>query len=135
MIEYSNSSENLTNLDLSGFFVGWPNPPQIETLRKILTNSQHIYLAIEKNKLIGFVNALSDGVLSAYIPLLEVLPQYQGRGIGQALVEKIKSDLSHYYMIDICCDDDVVSFYEKLKFTRGNSMILRNYANQAGHIL
>ncbi len=27
---------------------------------------------------VGFVNALSDGRLSAYIPLLEVLPDYRG---------------------------------------------------------
>jgi ribosomal protein S18 acetylase RimI-like enzyme len=132
MIEYSNSKEAIAGLDLSGFFVGWPNPPHVEILKKILMNSQHIYLAMDRNKLVGFVNAISDQTLSAYIPLLEVLPEYQGRGIGKNLVEKIKSDLSHYYMIDICCDEDVTPFYEKLNFKRAHSMILRNYAKQAG---
>lgn len=64
----------------------------------------------------GFINAISDQVLSAYIPLLEVLPEYQRRGIGQMLVSKLKEDLQTYYMIDICCDENVLPFYEEQGF-------------------
>ncbi|WP_338055248.1 GNAT family N-acetyltransferase [Shimazuella alba] len=32
---------------------------------------------------------MSDGVLSAYIPLLGVLPAYQNQGIGKILVESL----------------------------------------------
>ena len=120
------------NLSVSGFFVGWPNPPSDQTLKKILTNSQHIYLAIENDKLVGFINAISDQVLSAYIPLLEVLPEYQGQGIGQTLVTRMKEDLQQFYMIDICCDDNVVPFYEGQGFKRGHSVMTRNYQQQSG---
>ena len=34
----------------------------------------------DAGRVVGFVTAISDGVLSAYIPLLEVLPEYQGAG-------------------------------------------------------
>ena len=33
-------------------------------------------------QVVGFVTATSDGVLSAYIPFLEVVPAYRSRGIG-----------------------------------------------------
>ncbi len=33
------------------------------------------------NKVVGFITAISDGVISAYIPLLEVLPKYQNMKI------------------------------------------------------
>ena len=43
-------------------------------------------IAIDENtnQVVGFVTAISDGVLSAYIPFLEVLPEYKSIGIGYA---------------------------------------------------
>jgi GNAT superfamily N-acetyltransferase len=132
-ITYSNDIKVLDKLSLAGFFVGWPNPPSDKTLERLLKNSQHIWLAIKGGELIGFINAISDQVLSAYIPLLEVLPEYQGQGIGQVLVKKIREDLQKYYMIDICCDEDVLPFYEKQGFKKGHSVMIRNYKNQSGN--
>lgn len=132
MINYSNDKLIIESLEVSGFFVGWPSPPDEATFRKILKNSQFIQLAIIENKLIGFVNAISDLTLSAYIPLLEVLPEYQGQGIGQTLIEKVKNNLKDHYMVDICCDEDVVPFYKNLGFKQGYSMTLRNYNMQGG---
>jgi ribosomal protein S18 acetylase RimI-like enzyme len=76
---------------------------------------------------VGFVTAISDGVLSAYIPLLEVLPEYQGRGIGAELVRRLLDRLGGLYMVDLCCDEDVVGFYERLGLARWDAgMGLRN---------
>jgi ribosomal protein S18 acetylase RimI-like enzyme len=132
MIRYSNDKSIIDQLDIFGFFVGWPSPPNEDTLKKLLKNSQHIQLAIIDNKLIGFVNALSDLTLTAYIPLLEVLPEYKGQGIGTQLIKNIQADLNDFYMIDICCDEDVIPFYKKLGFTQGHSMSSRNYQMQNG---
>ena len=131
-ILFTKDKQRIDALSVSGFFVGWPNPPSNQTLKNILMNSQHVCLAIENDKLVGFINAITDQVLSAYIPLLEVLPQYQGRGIGQMLVGKMKEDLQNFYMIDICCDENVVPFYEGLGFKRGHSVMSRNYKHQSG---
>lgn len=129
MITYSNKKEEINDLDLSGFFVGWPNPPSEDMLKNILSNSMYIWLAIDKNKPVGFITAISDGVLSAYIPLLEVLPQYQKHGIGKKLVEYILDEMEHLYMIDLCCDDDVVPFYEQFDLIKSNGLLKRNYHN------
>lgn len=131
-LHYSTNKASLTNLSLAGFFVGWPNPPSEEALRKILHNSQHICLAIQNQKLVGFINAISDQVLSAYIPLLEVLPEFQKMGIGRELVKRMKSELTRYYMIDVTCDENVTSFYGPLGFRQGTAMMIRNYQNQDG---
>jgi len=132
MTNYSTDPKLLENLNLDGFFVGWPNPPTPMTLKKILNNSQHVVLAYEDNKLIGFIYAISDAVLSAYIPLLEVLPSHQGKGIEKELTQRMLADLKSYYMIDLSCDDNVVPFYEKLGMRKNNSMFLRNYERQMG---
>ena len=79
MIKYQNNLDGITPEKLNGFFVGWPNPPTREQLFQILENSYTIVLALDsvKDKVVGFVNALSDKVIYSYIPLLEVLPEYQ----------------------------------------------------------
>ncbi|WP_218212220.1 GNAT family N-acetyltransferase, partial [Pseudomonas sp. 2822-15] len=81
----------MTEEMLQGFFVGWPNPPSSHTHLKLLEKSTHIVLAVddENEQVVGFITAISDGVLSAYIPLLEVLTEYQGRGIGKELVRRM----------------------------------------------
>lgn len=90
MIRYTDSLEGIAPAQLSGgFFEGWPNPPSPETHLKILKNSDYTMLAIdeETGQVVGFITAISDGTLSAYIPLLEVLPAYRRRGIGVARLE------------------------------------------------
>lgn len=119
---------------LNGFFVGWPNPPSTSTHLKLLRESQKVVIALdeEKNQVIGFITAISDNVLSAYIPLLEVLPAYQDKGIGKQLVDIMLNELKDIYMVDICCDDDLVPFYQNFGMTHTNGMIIRNYEMQSG---
>jgi ribosomal protein S18 acetylase RimI-like enzyme len=81
---------------------------------------------------VGFISAISDGVLAAFIPNLEVLPEYQGKGIGLELTKRMLDSLKHLYSIDLMCDEDVQPFYEKLGMRRYSGMIYRYYENQAG---
>jgi len=73
-IEYTSNINSITPNMLTGFFAGWPNPPSPDIHLKILQNSYRAFVAIDRdiNQVVGFINAISDGVLSAYIPLLEV---------------------------------------------------------------
>jgi GNAT superfamily N-acetyltransferase len=80
---------------------------------------------VEDGLVIGFVTVLSDGVLMASVPLLEVLPEHQGRGIGRTLMEVAISKVGELYQLQLCCDDDVRPFYERLGFQRVNGMVRR----------
>lgn len=128
IIIYSDQLDQLTPLQLDGFFVGWPNPPSNAKRLKILQGSYAVWLAYDGGTLVGLINAISDGVLTAHIPLLEVLPSHQGRGIGSVLVKRMQQSLANLYAIDVVCDDDVKAFYKKLGLFECNAMILRNYA-------
>ncbi|MBT2663403.1 GNAT family N-acetyltransferase [Bacillus sp. ISL-45] len=131
---YKNSLESITPEMLEGFFVGWPTPPSPDTHLKLLKNSSKVVLAIDKDtdQVVGFITAISDGVLSAYIPFLEVRPEYKNRGIGKELVHRMMNELAEIYMIDLCCDDDLVPYYEKLGMIKANGLLLRNYEKQSG---
>jgi ribosomal protein S18 acetylase RimI-like enzyme len=65
-------------------------------------------------------------VLSACIPLLEVLPEHQGPGIDTELVRRALTLLGDRYMIDLVCDEELVPFYERLGLQRVVGMALRN---------
>src|SRR5215212_1754434 len=105
MINYIDTIEGIAAEQLQGFFVGWPNPPSPATHLRILAGSYAI---------VGFITAISDGVSCAYIPHLEVLPAYQGRGIGSELVRQMLERLRQIYMIDLICDANVQPFYARL---------------------
>ncbi len=134
MIEYVDSPAGVTPDRLDGFFVGWPDPPSPETHLEILQRATHIVLAIDTDsgQVIGFINAISDGVLSAYIPLLEVLPAYQKRGIGHALVERMLAKLDGLYMIDLATDPPLEAFYAPLGLKPAFAMYRRDFAHQSG---
>jgi ribosomal protein S18 acetylase RimI-like enzyme len=131
---YKNNLDSVTPEMLKGFFVDWPNPPSPEIHLKLLKSSNKVVIAIDpnKNQIAGFITAISDGVLSAYIPFLEVLPEYQHKGIGRNLVNHMVKELDDIYMIDLSCDDDLVPFYENLGMLRTNGMMKRNYKMQSG---
>ncbi len=129
MIEYTDNLNGITEEMLQGFFVGWPNPPSQSAHMRILAGSYSIWLAIDTdaNRVVGFITAISDGVLSAYIPLLEVLPVYQNRGIGKALVTKMLDSLKNLYMIDLLCDKALLGFYKKMGMDNATGALYRNY--------
>ena len=126
-IRFQDSLDGIESSQLQGFFVGWPHPPSPETHLRLLTGSDHVVLAIdpETGQVVGFVTALTDGVLSCFIPLLEVLPNYQGRGIGQALMTRMLDRLGHLPNVDLLCDPDVVPFYERFGMKPAGGMVLR----------
>jgi ribosomal protein S18 acetylase RimI-like enzyme len=132
MITYTDCLDGISAEHLRGFFAGWPKPPSAETHLKILRGSSHVQLALDGEQVVGCITAISDGGLSAYIPMLEVLPAYQGQGIGSELVRRMLDRLSHLYMIDLVCDADRQPFYERLGLRPYTAMIQRHYDRQAG---
>jgi ribosomal protein S18 acetylase RimI-like enzyme len=134
-IRYVESIDDITAAQLmGGFFVGWPNPPGPETHLRLLAGSDHAILALDpaSDAVVGFITAISDGVLTAYIPLLEVLPAYQRCGIGQELVARMLTRLGHLYMVDLLCDPELQPFYGRLGMRPATGMLHRNYDHQSG---
>ncbi len=134
MIEYRTSLKNITGPQLDGFFEGWPAPPSPEMHLKLLEQSDCIVLATEteSGQVVGFITAVTDHVLSAYIPLLEVLPEYRKQGIGKTLIRRMIELLNGIYMIDLTCDSDVQPFYKSVGMQPMSGMMIRNYDFQSG---
>ena len=128
-IEYRTSAAGLRWGQLDGFFAGWEVRPSAATLLAHLERSYRCVVAIDTSKedrVVGFATAVSDGLLSAYVPLVEVLPGWHERGIGTELLDRLLDELAHLYMVDLSCDATTAPFYERLGFERGMAMLRRN---------
>jgi predicted N-acetyltransferase YhbS len=114
--------------------VGWPNPPAPETHWRLLAGSDQVVLALDAGtgQVVGFITAVSDGVLAAYIPLLEVLPAYQRQGIGGELMRRMLAKLDQLYAVDLLCDTDLQPYYRRFGMQPATGMALRRYDHQAG---
>jgi ribosomal protein S18 acetylase RimI-like enzyme len=129
MIQYLDSSKNITPKMLQGFFVGWRSPLTPEKHLEILQNSDAILLAFdtEQNKVVGFITALTDGVQAVFIPLLEVLPSHQRKGIGSELIKQMLAKFAYLPSIDLTCDPELQGFYKKVGMMPSVGMVIRNY--------
>ena len=134
MIQYTASFEGITAEELSGFFIGWPNPPLPETHLELLRQSDAVELAVDTDTghIVGFATAITDGVLAAHLTFLEVLPDYQHRGIGTELVRRILARFTHLYGISVQCDAELQPFYKRFEMKPGPGMGIWRYHRQAG---
>ncbi len=124
MITYSTDNTALTEDMLTEFFVGWPIRPCPARHLRALRGSHRVVVAFDGDRVVGFINAISDGELAAFIPWLEVLPSHQGRGVGRELVRRLCAELAGYYSIDLICDP-LGSYYSALGFQQLLGMGLR----------
>jgi GNAT superfamily N-acetyltransferase len=134
VIRYTDTLDGLTPARLRGFFVDWPNPPTPETHLRLLSASQQVLLALdeETGDVVGFATAVSDGVLSAYVSFLEVLPSRRGQGIGTELMRRMLDRLDGLYMVDLLCDPELQPFYARLGMAPAAGMLIRRRERQAG---
>lgn len=97
--------------------VNWVSANYADRLVKAMENSDTVVSAWSDGELIGLVNALDDGVLTAYIHYLLVDPRYQGNGIASEMIGMLKEKYKDYlYLILIAENKEVVRFYEKMNF-------------------
>jgi GNAT superfamily N-acetyltransferase len=119
---------------LHGFFADWPRRPSPGQHLDVLRRSYRSVVAIDDadERVAGFVNMLSDGVLSAFIPWLEVLPGYQGQGVGSELMRRILQGTERFYSVDLVCDQALIPYYARFGMHGASSAVLRHPAALEG---
>lgn len=103
--------------------VGWPRRPQAK-MKTALQNSYMVSTlsvrsaAGEQEVLIGLARATSDHAFNATIWDVLMDPEYQGQGLGKALVEQMVRSLLRRNIdnITLFADAHVVDFYKQLGF-------------------
>lgn len=93
-----------------------------------MTSFVHI-AAYEKDQLVGFVDSVSNGVTDAYIQDLMVHPDFQGKGIGTELMNRIIALLKEkqIFTISVIYEERLKEFYRRFGFFEMLSGQLQTY--------
>lgn len=124
MIEYKEvkdfNAHQLKELFLS---VEWSSGHFPDKLVIAMQNSPTVFSAWDGDKLIGLINALDDGIMTAYIHYLLVNPEYQKKGIGKHLLSLIKANYADYLRIVLIAYNKETSFYVNCGFKTGKDSV------------
>jgi len=95
--------------------LGNKNP---EDLKTAFSNSMYKCFVYDGQKIVGAGRALADGVDVSYICDVAIHPEYQGRGLGKKMVEKLVEFSQGYNKILLFASAGKEPFYSKLGFDR-----------------
>jgi len=99
---------------------GWNDEYRLspEAIARALANSWYSVSAYDGDQLVGYGRILTDGVMHAMIYDLIVAPDYQGRGIGSSILDRLvrKCSETGIYDVQLFCARGKTEFYEKHGF-------------------
>jgi len=96
----------------------WSSAEKPELLIPALRHSDSLVTARISGKLVGIGNALSDGCLVVYYPHLLVHPEYQGQGIGRAMMKCLQQKYKSFHQQILVADGNAIEFYKRMGFER-----------------
>lgn len=106
--------------------VGWD--ARKEQLEKIIGRTYMTAACFDINRLVGFVDVISDGVDDAFIRNLLVHPDYRRRGVGlkllQIVIKKIKTD--QIKTVNVLFEPELTELYRRAGFRIVNGGIIDN---------
>lgn len=94
----------------------WSAADKPVELCKALSNSHSLITAWDNERLVGLGNAISDGHLVVYYPHLLVHSDYQRKGMGKMIMDKMQEKYGSFHMQMLTADGGATEFYKKLDF-------------------
>jgi len=92
-----------------------------------IQNSAFIITAVHDEKVVAFARVVSDGGYVVIVAEVAVLPEYQGKGIGTTMMQKVMDYVNNYLqegqhvIVGLFASTGKENFYEKFGFeTRPN---------------
>jgi len=109
----------------------WARGRTVEGIRAMLARTDFHFSAWDGNQLVGFARVLTDGIYRATVWDVVVHPDYQGRGVGEELMNRLLTHpvLSRVEKIWLNTRDKF-GFYEKFGFVRSDQGMVRDSSPQ-----
>ena len=104
--------------------VGWRRPGGEDEIAAVLEAGPAVG-AWDGERLIGFVRALSDDHLAAYVEDVIVNEEYRGGGVGEKLMRRLLEEMGDVANVNLFCEPAVVRFYERSGFRRTSYVLMQ----------
>jgi GNAT superfamily N-acetyltransferase len=104
--------------------VSWSRPANEEELREVLEAGPAVG-AWDGERLVGFVIALSDGHLAAYIEDVMVHQDYRRCGVGDRIMSRLLGEIKQNANVSLYCERPVARFYERNGFRATSYMLMQ----------
>lgn len=101
--------------------VGW-EAPCLEQVGEALRNTTATFTAYDGERPVGMVRLIGDGGMSFYIKDFAVIPEYQARGVGTLLMERLEGgireriDPGWAVSLELISTKEALPFYVKRGF-------------------
>jgi ribosomal protein S18 acetylase RimI-like enzyme len=89
-----------------------------DDLKLAFSNSRYKCFVLDDGVLVGAGRALADGVDCSYLCDVAVHPEFQGQGLGTAIIAKLKDLSAGHRKIILYANPGKEGFYRKLGFLR-----------------
>jgi Acetyltransferases len=96
----------------------WSSAEKPQELLNALKKSHGLVTAWDGDKLVGLANSISDGFLVVYYSHMLIHPDYQNKGIGKMIMDKLQSKYSKYHQQVLIADGRAINFYKKCGFQK-----------------
>jgi len=100
--------------------VGWAGYTNLEPIPIALRNSLFCVVALKKSDVIGMGRLVGDGARFIYVQDIMVLPKYQGRGVGTAIMDSLMTYIDNHAprktYIHLFTNKKTSGFYERYGF-------------------
>jgi ribosomal protein S18 acetylase RimI-like enzyme len=98
--------------------LGRKSPKDLAT---VFSNSRFKCFVYANEDLVGVGRALADGLDCSYIADVAVHPEFQGKGLGKAIIRKLVALSKGHNKIILYANPGTEGFYEKIGFHRMNT--------------
>ncbi len=100
-----------------GLVANLPGTGRDEEIRRAFEASHRVVTAFAEGRLVGAGRLISDGVCYGLVVDVGVLPSYERRGVGRAMMERL-IDEAHGLRLHLTSTFGKEGFYEKLGFRK-----------------
>jgi len=119
MVTWVSNDDSVSWDELSNLYrvapLGEKSPDDLKT---VFSNSRYKCFVYDGERLVGAGRALADGRDCSYICDVAVLPEFQGGGMGKAIVDRLRRMSAGHKKIILYARPGTEGFYEKLGFRK-----------------